>query len=150
MPNDLAWTEGMPDWRRVDEMEIFAPPQSATASPEITAPAVEGGPPFELRGELGFVPDLFTILSLVLTRPRATFTSMRHSGGFTSPILFLLVLSWSVQIIMALALDRPNGGLWSGNSDHPGFETLVAQTGLGALELMVVFAVLLPPILASK
>ena len=33
------------------------------------------------------------------------------------------------------------------NSDHPGFETLVAQTRLGTLELMLVFAVLLPPIL---
>lgn len=136
LPGDLAWAEGMADWCPLESMAEFMPPAAAGGPPPLgqAGPVAESGPPFEERAELGFLIGLFTTISLVLTRPRETFATMRRSGGFGTPIFFMLVVGWPVVIVSTL-LFRGAELDFAGNFDlggsMGGFEGGVNTTLLG-------------------
>lgn len=122
LPSDLAWTEGMPDWVEIAALEAFVPQGPAGAPPIPPAgtpgaadgsaqPPIEDGPPFEVRGENGLLIALLTTVTQVLTQPRATFATMKRSGGFGPPILFLLVVGWPMAAISTLLIGDPGGDL---------------------------------------
>ncbi|MEO2169901.1 MAG: YIP1 family protein [bacterium] len=99
LPTDLAWVEGMVGWSPLESMTEFGPPPGDPPPFASTMPTAQSGPPFEERAELGFLVGVFTTISLVLTRPRETFATMRRSGGFGTPILFMLIVGWPVVLV---------------------------------------------------
>jgi hypothetical protein len=101
LPTDLAWMAGMTDWQPLESLPAFSPPQPETMPPEMNqaAPEAQYGPPFEDRDTVGFFTALFTTISLVLTQPRDTFSSMRRDGGFGTPLFFLLAVGWPMVIL---------------------------------------------------
>ncbi len=110
LPTDLAWMAGMTEWQALESLPAFSPPVPEAVPPEMgtstdASPANEFGPPFENRNEFGFFTALINTISLVLSQPRNTFATMRRSGGFGTPILFLIAVGWPVVILSTVALS---------------------------------------------
>ncbi len=111
VPTDLAWQEGMETWKPLAEFAgLQMPLQQAPASlvpiaplsPDGPPPLVqetlarvegaEDGPAWERRKELGFAKALLQTWKEVLFNPSATFSRMKTSGGFATPLLFNLTM----------------------------------------------------------
>jgi hypothetical protein len=112
VPTDLAWQEGMETWKPLAEFAgLQMPPQQVAPaalapvgprSPDVppllaqdTLARVEGvedGPAWERRKELGFVQALFQTWKEVLFNPSVSFSRMKTSGGFATPLLFNLTM----------------------------------------------------------
>ena len=101
-PTDLAWCEGMPDWRPLSQVLPERPPQptaaAAMSEATVAVPLIEGEPtatnaglPWERRRELGFLKAFINTVSLVLTRPAEAFSLMKTGGDMTGPTLFALI-----------------------------------------------------------
>jgi hypothetical protein len=121
---DLAWQEGMETWKPLSEFPGVQipppPPQQAalrepgtplapSAPPAVSSqplatvtPAIEDGPPWEHRKELGFWKALVGTLKEVLLRPGASFPVMKSSGGFGTPVGFniVMLLIWAVPTFL--------------------------------------------------
>lgn len=125
LPTDLAWAEGMADWVELAALDEFVP-QPAAGTPPLPGSApggarsagatagdapAEAGPPFEVRGESGLLLAVLTTISLVLTRPRETFATMKRTAGYGPPILFLLVVGWPITAISQLFFADLGGGM---------------------------------------
>lgn len=104
LPSDMAWQEGMPDWRPlaqvVAEKPAAATPVSGTTetnalpvSPSGPGVASDSGSglPWEHREQLGFVKAYFDTLSMVLTKPGEAFAVMKTEGDMMGPMLFALI-----------------------------------------------------------
>ena len=115
MAGDLAWREGMSEWRPLGEMapqwEIEIPPPSLLPVdgegdsslgnfPRIQAEGSE--PAWEERGSIGSVPAIFRTLKAVLFRPTATFSSLKHTGGLMSPLLYTILLNTTLHTLFGL------------------------------------------------
>jgi len=105
---DLAWQEGMETWKPLAEFPgvQIPPPQppqaaftvpgtplAASGPPAISSqplatvtPAIEDGPAWEHRKELGFWKALVGTWQEVLLRPGTSFPVMKSSGGFGTPV----------------------------------------------------------------
>jgi hypothetical protein len=111
VPTDLAWQEGMETWKPLAEFAgLQMPPQQAPAalapsaplSPDAPPPlaqntlarveGAEDGPAWERRKELGFAQALLQTWKEVLFNPTASFSRMKTSGGFATPLLFNLTM----------------------------------------------------------
>jgi hypothetical protein len=111
VPTDLAWQEGMETWKPLAEFAgLQMPPPQAPASlapiaplsPDVPPPlsqdtlarfeGAEDGPAWERRKELGFLKALFQTWKEVLFNPAASFSRMKTSGGFATPLLFNLTM----------------------------------------------------------
>jgi hypothetical protein len=143
LPTDMAWQEGMPDWRPLSQV---VPDKPATATPvsgatetnalpvslsgPSTAAGSGGGLPWEHRQELGFFKAYFDTVVMVLTKPAEAFALMKTEGDMMGPMLFALIGGCAgiiVSVLVQLALhsigfmaDRQNAmfgmgvvGLWS-------------------------------------
>src|SRR5262249_1582727 len=120
LPTDLAWQEGMPDWRPLGEIMPNVAPAAAPGpgpgpgpaavpvqpaaivSPGVGAAATRRvGLLWERREETGFFKAFFDTVGMVLTKPAAAFTAMRLDGDMASPMLFALI-GGSAGVIVAL------------------------------------------------
>lgn len=101
LPTDLAWHEGMPEWKPIGELPELtggaatsAAGNSEDASDSMTAiTTVEDGPAWEKREELGLLPAMIETIKAVLLDPVATFSSMKKSGGLANPLLYYVIPS---------------------------------------------------------
>jgi len=109
--SDLAWCEGMPEWKSLGEMApqwgmetpspALAPVAGAPANgPMIAADGTE--PAWEERERIGFFPAIARTVSAVLMRPSPTFTAMKQTGGLANPLLYFVLLSSSMFAVSAL------------------------------------------------
>jgi hypothetical protein len=111
---DLAWQEGMETWKPLSEFPgvqipppqpptatftepgtSFAPsaPPSMSSQPLTTVTqAIEDGPSWEHRQELGLWKALIETWKEILLHPGTSFPVMRTSGGFGAPIGFNIVM----------------------------------------------------------
>jgi hypothetical protein len=112
VPTDLGWQEGMASWKPLAEFAgLQMPTQQEQASPLIpvspsspdvppllseatlaTVEAVEDGPAWERRKELGLVKALTQSWKEVLFSPNVSFARMKTSGGYAAPFLFNLTM----------------------------------------------------------
>jgi hypothetical protein len=113
LPTDLAWQEGMESWKPLSDFPgitipatpapgaVLAPgPIGAPTAPPVLeqrTPVVfestEDGPAWERRSELGIAKALFTTWKEVLLTPGPTFSRMKSTGGYGSPLLFHLLMT---------------------------------------------------------
>jgi hypothetical protein len=113
---DLGWTEGMPTWRPLSELETFSaqtpppspPPtgaqQSTPAAADMSplvqpAAAQPAGLPWENREQLGFVNALFATIGMVLTRPSEAFAVMKRDAGIGDPLLYSFIMGTAGGLI---------------------------------------------------
>jgi hypothetical protein len=140
LPTDMAWQEGMPDWRPLSQVvpdkPAAATPVSETSALPVslsgpsTAAGSGGGLPWEHRQELGFFKAYFDTVVMVLTKPAEAFALMKTEGDMMGPMLFALIGGCAgiiVSVLVQLALhsigfmaDRQSAmfgmgvvGLWS-------------------------------------
>ena len=131
VPTDLAWQEGMETWKPLSEfpgvqipppqppvtaftgpdtpLSPSAPPSMSSRSLTTVTQAMEDGPSWEHRKELGFWKALIETWKEVLLRPGTSFSVMRTSGGFGVPIGFNVVM----LVVMAIPTFLYSL-LWSG------------------------------------
>ena len=120
---DLGWTEGMPSWRPLSELESFAaaappppetPPPPVTpgptptptpaAAPLVTAPDVQPtgdgtGLPWENRDQHGLANGLLKTIAMVLTRPNEAFGVMKRDAGLFDPLLYSVIIGTIAAVI---------------------------------------------------
>src|SRR5271165_5124048 len=108
---DLAWQDGMETWKPLSEFPgvqvpppqppsaafteqgaPFAPPSMNSQQLTTVTRAMEDGPSWEHRKELGFWKALVETWKEVLLRPGTSFPLMKTSGGFSTPIGFNIVM----------------------------------------------------------
>jgi hypothetical protein len=102
LPTDMAWQEGMADWRPlaqvVPEKPAAEKPVSGATAP--TAVLVPGsgaastpgsGLPWERRHELGLVKAFFDTVIMFLSKPAEAFGMMKTEGGLMDPLFFALI-----------------------------------------------------------
>lgn len=114
--------------------------------------AAEGertGPPWERRGDLGFVQASVQTIKEVLLQPGEFFTRMRRSGGLVAPLLFYLIFGF-IGVAATIAyqwvfqmLGFAVGGLTGSDS-----EEFSAVMGIGYTTFMVIYLLLMPVLLA--
>jgi hypothetical protein len=120
LSTDMAWQEGMADWRPLSEV---VPEKSAAATPVSggtetnalpvslsgarTAAGSGDGLPWEHRQELGFLKAYFDTVSMVLVKPGEAFALMKTEGDMMGPMLFALIGGCAgiiVSVLVQLAL----------------------------------------------
>jgi hypothetical protein len=144
LPTDMAWEEGMPDWRPLGQVVTDEPagaaapapgPAYANALPISDAPGT--GLPWEHRQELGFLKAFFDTVGMVLTKPNEAFGMMKTEGGLMEPLLFALIggsAGMIVSFLMQIGLQSV-GFMADRNS---------AILGMG---MGIVFGVILMPVI---
>jgi hypothetical protein len=112
LPTDVAWEEGMPDWRPLSQVMAEKPGAVAgsTADPAgASAPTTSGaGLPWEHREQLGFWKAYFDTVVMVLTKPGEAFAMMKTEGDMLGPMLFALIGGCAgiiVSILVNLGLN---------------------------------------------
>jgi hypothetical protein len=121
---DLAWREGMSEWKPLGEMAplwgMETPPPSlpeASLIPVEKAPGelpAEGGPAWEERERIGLFQGISQTVSAVLMRPAETFATMRHAGGLAQPLLYFVLLSsctFAIAVLYEIAASQINPAL---------------------------------------
>jgi hypothetical protein len=114
LPTDLAWHVGMDAWRPIGEIQASL--SAGSASPPTPEPLSETAsglesrvapgdhsavlphdpqPAWERRQSLGFFPAIVESIRQILTQPAQTFSQMPREGGFGSPLIFSILLSWA-------------------------------------------------------
>lgn len=113
LPTDLAWQEGMPDWRPLSQVMADKPAATMPAGDSaganalpVSSPSSSAAPghglPWEKREELGLVKAFFETVSMVLTQPAEAFATMKTEGDLTSPMLFALIGGSAGMIVSTL------------------------------------------------
>jgi len=148
---DLGWTEGMPTWRPLSELESFgtqaaaAPPPAAethtTASgtdpltpATLPSAATPTGLPWENRETLGFGSALLATITMVLTRPTEAFTVMKRNGGFGDPLLYTVILG-TIGGVVSFFFSMIGQSMGFGTGDG-GFSLLLGAGGGTAVMLI--------------
>ena len=123
--SDLAWREGMPQWRPLGEMapqwgmELPSPALNKQGQGETSLDAmpVDGtGPAWEDRERLGLASAIGGTVQAVLFRPTETFSTMRQTGGLANPLLYFVLLSsvmFAVSAFYQIAMTSVNPALFS-------------------------------------
>ena len=100
LPTDMAWQEGMADWRPLSQVMPAAAPVSGSTEPNalpvsLSEPGAGGGLraglPWEHRQELGFLKAYIDTVIMVLTKPADAFALMKTEGDMMGPMLFALI-----------------------------------------------------------
>ena len=98
--SDLAWREGMPEWKPLGDMapqwgmDLPAPSlevEEPSVAVEMELPGEGHEPAWEEREPLGFFPAITRTVSAVLLRPTQTFASLKQTGGLANPLLLSLI-----------------------------------------------------------
>lgn len=105
---DLAWKEGMPQWKPLGEMAPLwgmelPPPSLESETPVATAELSGDGsePAWEDREQMGLFPSILQTVQSVLTRPTPTFAAMKQTGGLANPLLYFVLLSSAMFAVSA-------------------------------------------------
>jgi hypothetical protein len=156
---DLGWTEGMPTWRPLSELESFRstppPPVTPTAASgpqpsgapsgeplsigSATTASEQSGLPWENRERVGFVNGLWETIVMVLTRPNEAFGVMRREGNFLDPLLYAVLLGTLGAVVAFIyqGVLQSVGLMATGDRDG-----LAALVGFGATSILML--VLMP------
>jgi hypothetical protein len=109
LPTDMAWQEGMPDWRPLAQVVPDKPPAATPGSGVTEASALSvssagpgGGLPWEHRQELGLVKAFFDTVIMLLTKPAEAFGMMKTEGGLMDPLFFALIGGCAGMIVAFL------------------------------------------------
>ena len=106
LPTDVAWEEGMPDWKPLSQFMAEKPGASGPAADSAVAAALPsnagGGLPWEHREQLGFWKAYIDTVTTVLTQPHAAFSAMKTEGDMMGPMLFALIGGCAGIIVSAL------------------------------------------------
>jgi hypothetical protein len=153
LPTDMAWQEGMPDWRPLsqvvpDKPAAATPVSGATETNALpvslsgpsTAAGAGGGLPWEHRQELGFFKAYFDTVIMVLTKPGEAFALMKTEGDMMGPMLFALIGGCAgiiVSVLLQLALHSI--GFMANRQS--------AMFGLGVVGIWSLLYIVLAPVL---
>lgn len=148
---DLGWMEGMANWRPLSELESFRtpPPPVQAASAETNAEPVatavtataaatqaRTGLPWENREQIGFVNSLVDTVTMIFTKPEHAFSIMRQEGGFSDPLIYMVLLSFiSALVSIGFSFGLQSLGIFADR--HNGIAAL-AGMGFGFLALIVI------------
>lgn len=146
LPGDLAWRDGMESWKPLGEVigEIApaVPGGDADPGPVVATAATAGGPPWELRGELGFFNGLFETIRGVLLEPTSTFGSMRQTGGFAAPLFFTVLLG-SLAFLVAFFYQFVFQSLGIAASEGEADQFAMIFGSAAAVGVLIIFAPLI-------
>lgn len=107
-PDDLAWTEGMDEWKPLSTFTDLPQPSSTPSSHpaplgapvtpgsdpmETTEFSQEDSPPWEKREDLGLMNSALQTVYAVFVQPVTTFRNMKRTGGLFTPWLFYYPMS---------------------------------------------------------
>jgi len=150
LPTDMAWQEGMPDWRPLSQVVPEKPAAAASASGTTATSAVSvsgssaagisgSGLPWERRQELGLVKAFFDTVILLLTKPAEAFGMMKTEGGLMDPLFFALIGGCAGMVVAFLfqLVFQSMGFMVNRNSGMFGM-------GMG---MLIVFGLVLMPIM---
>jgi len=160
---DLGWTEGMPNWRPLSELESFRtpPPPQAAVPPVAAQPLVTGaipaaepaqartGLPWENRAGRSIVEALTETVTLIFTKPDKAFSIMRREGGFGDPLLYILILGTIAGVIsLGFSFGLKSLGIFADRNN--GFGAL-AGMGFGFIGLLIFipFAIVIGSFIAA-
>jgi hypothetical protein len=102
LPTDMAWQDGMADWRPLAQVVPEKPtaerPVSGATEPTAVSVAGSGtagtpgsGLPWEHRQELGLVKAFVDTVIMLLSKPAEAFGMMKTEGGLMDPLFFALI-----------------------------------------------------------
>jgi hypothetical protein len=162
---DLGWQEGMETWKPLSEFpSLQMPPerQSAPSTPlappyappvSSTALAIaedqEEGPAWEQRQTLGLIKALVETWKEILFKPGTAFSRMKTTGGFTSPLLFSVVMFiiWAVFALIYQLIGQ--SFLVAGGSASRTDSSTMAAFGVGAPVLSVIMIIFSIPLMLA-
>jgi hypothetical protein len=96
-PTDIGWREGMASWQPLSEFPELgaaapaAPPAQTGAAAASESAAPRSGLPWDERQTKGLINAFIETLQMVLIRPVAAFTAMKHEGGLGEPLLYAII-----------------------------------------------------------
>jgi hypothetical protein len=153
LPTDMAWQEGMPDWRPLAQV-VPEKPAAGTPVPGTTetnalsvspsgssAAAGSGsGLPWEHREQMGFLKAYFDTVSMIFTKPGEAFAMMKTEGDMMGPLLFALI-GGSAGLIVSLLFQIALHSI--------GFmaDRQSAMFGLGVVGIWSIGYIILAPVL---
>ena len=153
LPTDMAWQEGMPDWRPLAQV-VPEKPGAGTPVPGTTetnalsvspsgssAAAGSGsGLPWEHREQMGFLKAYFDTVSMIFTKPGEAFAMMKTEGDMMGPLLFALI-GGSAGLIVSLLFQIALHSI--------GFmaDRQSAMFGLGVVGIWSIGYIILAPVL---
>jgi len=163
---DLGWQEGMETWKPLSEfpsLQIsperesapsavppppFAPPVSPTALAIVEGQ--EEGPAWEQRQTLGILKALVQTWKEVLLNPATTFSHMKTTGGFTSPLLFnaVMVIVWAVFMLIYHFVFAGSFAAIAGSSQTDSSTAAALGVGTSVVSVIAIFTVAIPLIIA--
>jgi hypothetical protein len=142
--SDLAWREGMAEWRPLGDMApqwgMELPPPSLNADELPAAGEMEilgegSEPAWEEREQIGFFPAITRTVSAVLLRPTQTFASLKQTGGLANPLLYFVLVSsvmFAVSALYQMAATSLNPTLFAAKLPH-GSGTAFSVALLGSI-----------------
>jgi hypothetical protein len=153
LPTDMAWQEGMADWRPLSQVmaeksDATMPASETTGTsalpisslPNTGASAPGGGLPWEHREQIGFLKAYFDTVSMVLLKPGEAFALMKSEGDMMGPMLFALIGGCAgiiVSILLQVALHSI--GFMANRQS--------AMFGMGVLGLWSIGYIVLSPVI---
>jgi hypothetical protein len=163
---DLGWQEGMETWKPLSEFpSLQIPPEResapSTPPPPPPPPAVspsaldivegqEEGPAWEKRQTLGILKALVQTWKEVLLNPATTFSHMKTTGGFASPLLFnaVMVIVWAVFMLIYHFVFAGSFAAIVGSSQTDSSTAAALGVGTSAVSVIAIFTVAIPLIIA--
>jgi hypothetical protein len=163
---DLGWQEGMETWKPLSEFPSLQIPPERESAPSTTPPPpfappvsptalaiVEGqeeGPAWEQRQTLGILKALVQTWKEVLLNPATTFSHMKTTGGFTSPLLFnaVMVIVWAVFMLIYHFVFAGSFAAIAGSSQTDSSTAAALGVGTSAVSVIAIFTVAIPLIIA--
>jgi len=165
---DLGWQEGMETWKPLSEFPSLQMPQERESGPSTTPPpasagpvsptalaTVEGqdeGPAWEQRQTLGIFKALVQTWKEVLLNPATTFSRLKTTGGFTSPLLFnaLMVIIWAVFMLIYHFVFARSFTAAGGSSQTDSSAAAALGVGTSAVSVILIFIAAIPLIVAMN
>jgi len=146
--DDLAWREGMAEWKPLGEMAplwgMELPPpalEQLGVAEETDRESGGSGPAWEERESLGLLTAIGQTIQAVLFHPTPTFASMKRTGGLANPLLYFVLLSstmFAVSAFYQIAMTSLNPAIFAPKLPH--------ETG-SSLSVALIGSVLLSPAL---
>ena len=143
---DLAWRDGMAEWRPLGDVIDEIAPGSIEGAPPLAPALKQDGPAWERRDQLGFLKALLETIRAVLLEPSATFSSMRPFGGFWGPLMFALIVGM-VGVVASVFYQVAWTSL--GMLPQGDKEAAAATAILGSGFAMIIVVVFMPVLLTA-
>jgi hypothetical protein len=152
--NDLAWREGMENWKPLSEFAEFTAPPVEPALPSVLTdpaqePAERPGLPWDQRETLGFIPAFIQTMKRVLLEPGPAFSDMKREGGIGDPLVFAITGGWIggafafAYNFMLQALTHGAAMGMAGSKEMPAFLTGAGMSGIGLVAMLIFLPVIM-------